>query len=495
MQELESLVNAAKTGDLSAYGTMVQRFQDMGVGYAYSILGDFHLAEDAAQEAFITAYQNLSQLREPAAFPGWFRQIIKTHCARFTRGKRVETLPLEAVAEMPSQEKSPSEAAEEQELKDNVSAAIAALPEKERTVTTLFYINGYSQKEIGAFLGIAVKTVKNHLYAARSRLRERMLTMVQDTLHENRPSRDQKFVEEVRDLTEKLRIGQKDYLPMIFGTVKESIKQTEALEKLDEPYIGLVDNLDKENCVYTLRRAENALWIALILPSNWEKRFTIFEASLPNLMTWFMQQAGYQYLYAEIREKAPRFPTVTNDLLPIFLKNGFKPEYRMLMKRHGKLPIPDALPLPEGFTQEGYAEKNFDEIAAFVSDVYTRENVGYDLDAAKKWIGQDTKNEIFVRTAKLLRDGKGTLVGAGWCGSGDAPDIGELVVSQEYQGKGLGTYLLNEAIRFLAERYPGKDIYLGTCREWKKALNLYEKYDFVPERFWTWLNLNKRRSG
>ncbi len=98
---------------------------------------------------------------------------------------------------MPSQEKSPSEAAEEQELKDNVSAAIAVLPEKERTVTTLFYINGYSQKEIGEFLGIAVKTVKNHLYAARSRLRERMLTMVQDTLRENRPSRDEQFVKKV----------------------------------------------------------------------------------------------------------------------------------------------------------------------------------------------------------------------------------------------------------------------------------------------------------
>lgn len=50
MEDLLSVLQRAQNGDLCAYGTIVQRFQDMAVGYAYSILGNFHFAEDAAQE-------------------------------------------------------------------------------------------------------------------------------------------------------------------------------------------------------------------------------------------------------------------------------------------------------------------------------------------------------------------------------------------------------------------------------------------------------------
>jgi DNA-directed RNA polymerase specialized sigma24 family protein len=105
MEALKSLVIQAQGGDLDAYGTIVQRFQNMAVGYAYSILGDFHLAEDASQEAFIEAYRALSKLREPAAFPGWFRPIVRKYRDRLTRGVRLETVPLEAAVEMPSAEK------------------------------------------------------------------------------------------------------------------------------------------------------------------------------------------------------------------------------------------------------------------------------------------------------------------------------------------------------------------------------------------------------
>ena len=74
MEELGSLISRAQAGDLDAYGRIVRQFQDMAVGYAYSILGDFHLAEDAAQEAFIEAYPILSRVYGPVAFPGWFRE-------------------------------------------------------------------------------------------------------------------------------------------------------------------------------------------------------------------------------------------------------------------------------------------------------------------------------------------------------------------------------------------------------------------------------------
>ena len=94
MEELATLVERSRSGDLTAFETLVRRFQDMACGYAYSILGDFHLAEDAAQEAFVDAYGKLYQLREPKAFAGWFRRIVFKHCDRVTRRKQVPTVPL-----------------------------------------------------------------------------------------------------------------------------------------------------------------------------------------------------------------------------------------------------------------------------------------------------------------------------------------------------------------------------------------------------------------
>ena len=69
MEELRDALEQAKTGNLRGFTILVERFQNMAVGYAYSILRDFHLAEDAAQEAFTEAYPNLHKVYGPEAFP------------------------------------------------------------------------------------------------------------------------------------------------------------------------------------------------------------------------------------------------------------------------------------------------------------------------------------------------------------------------------------------------------------------------------------------
>src|SRR6266498_4502313 len=85
MDDLIALVTRAQACDLDAYGCLVQRFQDMAVGYGYAILGDVHLAEDAAQEAFITAYIELPELQglhqRPSGPPGQLDQGTDCLCA------------------------------------------------------------------------------------------------------------------------------------------------------------------------------------------------------------------------------------------------------------------------------------------------------------------------------------------------------------------------------------------------------------------------------
>ena len=176
---IESLVKRARAGDLDAFGQIVRRFQDMAHGYAFSYLGDFHRAEDVAQEAFIDAYLKLPRLCEPAAFPGWFRRIVRTHCHRAVRGRRMEAVPLDAALEVAATvERKP-------DLHEEVLAAIRALPEHQRVAMTLFYINGYSQKEIAAFLEVPATTVQKRLHDSRKKLKERMLEMVEETLKEH----------------------------------------------------------------------------------------------------------------------------------------------------------------------------------------------------------------------------------------------------------------------------------------------------------------------
>ena len=170
MIRLTQTIRQAQSGNAESFGQIVSHFQGMAVTYAYSILGDYHLAQDAAQEAFIQAYRELGNLREPQAFAGWFRRIVFTQCGRFTRCKGLETVPLEDATDIASSEQSPSEITERNELRSRVLDVILALPENEQVIMKLFYIYGYSHREIAGFLDMPISTVKNRLHTSRDRL-------------------------------------------------------------------------------------------------------------------------------------------------------------------------------------------------------------------------------------------------------------------------------------------------------------------------------------
>ena len=189
--------NKAPEARREAFGELVIRFQDMAFACAFAVLGDAYLAQDTAQEAFIVAWQKLAQLREPAAFPGWFKRIVLTQCNRLTRCKRLQILPLEAGVDQSTDDAGPHSSTERRDLVTKVLQAINTLPEHERLVTTLFYVNGYTQADIGEFLEVPVSTVNKRLYSARQRLKGSVVELFKGDLEQRRPSRDAKFVHEV----------------------------------------------------------------------------------------------------------------------------------------------------------------------------------------------------------------------------------------------------------------------------------------------------------
>src|SRR5262245_24042377 len=192
-----SLVRAAQEGDDLAFSELVRAYQDIAVAYATVVLRDYHLAEDAAQEAFVEAYRALPSLRQPAAFARWLRTLVRKHCDRMTRRKRHRTTGLEAALAAGSPDPSPHETLEARETRASLREAIAALSDAERAVVLLYYMGERSHAEIAAFLRVTPNAVKTRLYSARRRLREHM-EPIEKRLDAARPSGDPAFAERVR---------------------------------------------------------------------------------------------------------------------------------------------------------------------------------------------------------------------------------------------------------------------------------------------------------
>ncbi len=184
-----TLIIKAQGGDVGAFTLLVRRHQDMAFAYAYSLLGDFHSAEDAAQDAFLCVHAGLHTLRSPEAFPGWLRGIVRHQCHRLLRHQPFLCVPLDQAAETPARTPGPEEQWERRETQAQVLAAVRGLPSAQREVTTLYYIQDHPISQIAAFLEVPETTVKNRLHQARTTLRRRMSPMVpestiKETLHE-----------------------------------------------------------------------------------------------------------------------------------------------------------------------------------------------------------------------------------------------------------------------------------------------------------------------
>ena len=182
MEKLCNLITEAQIGNRDAFGEIVGRFQNMAFGYAVSILSDFDLAQDVVQDAFLEVWRNIRDLREPIAFSAWFRKIVFKHCDRMMRRKHWQMAGLEEAEMTASKTLRQDELLEKSQRQQLVLDAIQALPEKQRTILTLFYIDEHSQKEISEFLETPITTVKKRLFDGRKRLKGDLVKMVNETV-------------------------------------------------------------------------------------------------------------------------------------------------------------------------------------------------------------------------------------------------------------------------------------------------------------------------
>lgn len=168
-------VRRAQTGDRAerndAFDHLVRDFEGMVYGVAYRQLSDTQLAEDAAQEAFLTAYKRIAQLKEVSAFPAWLKRIVLTHSDRLMRRQDPSSELIDEQNQIAATQPTPEAQLETNELRQRVRLAVEALPESARDVTRDYYLRGDSQREISERLNIPLATVKKRLQYARQHLR------------------------------------------------------------------------------------------------------------------------------------------------------------------------------------------------------------------------------------------------------------------------------------------------------------------------------------
>ena len=133
---------------------------------------------------------HLPQLKEPGAFPGWFRQIVFRQCTRVLRQVPLQYTSLEAVRDGLLAESNPEDIAVRGEVQACVRSAVASLPQHERLVTVLFYGCRYSYHEVSALLKIPLATVKKRLYSARQKLKVQLRASLHDTIENARRASD-----------------------------------------------------------------------------------------------------------------------------------------------------------------------------------------------------------------------------------------------------------------------------------------------------------------
>ena len=180
----KAFILAAQKGDVSAFNQLVRAYQTRVYQTAFRVLGDGASAEDATQDAFVSAFKHIREYRG-GSFKAWLLRIVTNACYDQLRVKqRRPTASLDALLIDPDDPapgvdraapESPQEFAERRELGDAIQRGLATLPPDQRVTLVLTDIEGFSYDEVAAATGANLGTVKSRLSRARAALRDFMI--------------------------------------------------------------------------------------------------------------------------------------------------------------------------------------------------------------------------------------------------------------------------------------------------------------------------------
>lgn len=167
-----AVVRAVLAGDVERYTELVHKYRDRYARFAARMLGSADAAEDAIQDAFVRAFDQLAQCHDPDKFVGWFFLILRNRCYAERRRSK-ERVPLEAAGAMESADRT-DERMETTERRLALQRALLELTPEQREVFVLKHIEGLSYGEMSERLGTSVPSLKMRMHRAYDRLREEL---------------------------------------------------------------------------------------------------------------------------------------------------------------------------------------------------------------------------------------------------------------------------------------------------------------------------------
>lgn len=179
----KEIILAAMQGDESAFGEIVETFQNPVYNMCFRMLYNEGAAEDAAQETFWKAWTNIKTYDINRSFGSWLLSIAAHHCIDLTRKKQVPQVEIDETMEevLPERTPLPLEEVERQEREELVQKLLGKLNETDRAAIIMRYWNDMSDRGIAEALNLTESAVKSRLFRARKQFAQ----LWQDAEQEN----------------------------------------------------------------------------------------------------------------------------------------------------------------------------------------------------------------------------------------------------------------------------------------------------------------------
>ncbi len=172
-----------QSGQVSCFNCLIETYQTQAYNLARRMLTDWALAEDAVQESFVSAYRAFNRFRGEN-LTAWVLRIVSNTCRDMLRARKVRpTVSLDPLApgnepqgpsavDIPSQEPSPEDRAEQSELRETIRSGLDTLQEDQRLAVLLVDVHGLSYEEAAQSMGCSLGTVKSRVSRGRGALRD-----------------------------------------------------------------------------------------------------------------------------------------------------------------------------------------------------------------------------------------------------------------------------------------------------------------------------------
>src|SRR5215471_10536776 len=185
------LVAESLEGNQDAFRRIVEKYQTLICSVAYCATGSMSQSEDLAQETFVTAWKQLTELREPSKLRSWLCAIVRFRISKQFRRQGHEPVhvaePLEALEHSSAPEAVPSDQAISNEEKALLWRSLERIPETYREPLVLFYREHQSVERVAEALDLSQDAVKQRLSRGRKLLQDEFLAFVQGALERTCP--------------------------------------------------------------------------------------------------------------------------------------------------------------------------------------------------------------------------------------------------------------------------------------------------------------------